>query len=143
MSYQLYTDGACKANGTVNAKGGWAYYLTNDDLPGFSMERAASEDHTTNNRCELIAVIQGLRSIPDGAKVTIITDSKYVITVSATKNPKIANPDLVAELKRELNRLDFSFTWVRGHSGNEGNTRVDKLASMAAKGKIPFAALRK
>ncbi len=140
--YQLFTDGACKANGTSQSKGGWAYYIERDDLHGFSMEQTGSEERTTNNRMELVAVIQGLRSIPLGAKVEIITDSRYVITVSATKNPKIANPDLVAELKRELTRLDYSFTWVRGHSGNRGNEKVDKLASMAARGKIGFTAVK-
>ncbi len=141
--FELYTDGACKGNGTSQAKGGWAYYITRDDLPGFSMEQAASEERTTNNRCELIAVIQGLKSIPTFAKVTIYTDSEYVIKVAKSTNPKLMNMDLIKDLRRELTRLDFSFTWVRGHSGNPGNEKVDKLASMAARGKIGFTAVRK
>jgi len=135
--YRLYADGACKGN---PGRGGWGYLIKRDDVPGFSMEQAGSEDYTTNNRMELLAVIQGLKSIPSESKVQIVTDSTYVITVSASRNPKIKNLDLVNEMKRELNRLDFSFTWVKGHSGHEENELVDKLASMAAKGEIGFVA---
>lgn len=141
--YRLFTDGACKANGLPHSRGGWAYLLMRDELPGFSMEETGRESPTTNNRMELKAVIEGLRSVPTDNKVEVVTDSKYVITVSASRNTKLVNMDLIECLRRELNRLDVSFILVKGHSGHKENERVDKLASSAAIGRVPFATLRK
>jgi ribonuclease HI len=133
MSYQLFTDGACSGN---PGPGGWAYRLERDDLPDFSMEQVGREDETTNNRMELMAVIEGLRSIGKGEPVVIYTDSQYVIKVAKSKNPKLANPDLVRLLKIQLVRVQATFSWVRGHNGHAQNERVDKLARRAAQGKI-------
>jgi ribonuclease HI len=138
--YQLFTDGACKRN---PGPGGWGYLIKRDDLPGFSMEQAGHEAQTTNNRMEMMAVIEGLKSIPDGAKVEIVTDSRYVITVATSRNTKLKNLWLIGDLRKELARLDFSFTHVKGHSGHPENERVDKLASMAAQGKIGLSAVRR
>jgi ribonuclease HI len=141
--YRLFTDGACKANGTSDARGGWAYLIKRDDLPGFSMEQTGQEFNTTNNRMEMMAVIEGLRSIPDGAKVEIITDSRYVITVVTSRNTKLKNLWLIGDLRKQLAMLDFLFTHVKGHSGHPENEHVDRLASMAAQGKIGLSAVRK
>jgi ribonuclease HI len=134
--YQLFTDGACKANGSPNSRGGWAYLLTRIDLPDFRVTEAGSESHTTNNRMELQAIIQGLKLLSSGAKVEIVTDSTYAITVAYSKNSKLKNSDLIHEYRQLLSGLDFTFTHVRGHSGHPENELVDTLASGAAQGKI-------
>jgi ribonuclease HI len=131
--YRLFTDGACKGN---PGPGGWAYLLTHDERPGCTVEQAGSAANTTNNRMEVMAIIEGLRQVPDEAKVEITTDSRYAITVASSRNPKLKNPDLVLTLRHLLARLDFHFTHVKGHSGHPENEHVDKLASAAAKGQI-------
>lgn len=114
-----YTDGSCRSG-----KGGWAYIaLTKPEIT-----RQGKQPNTTNNIMEMTAVIELLIDFPN-ADIHVYTDSNYVIHCAQklwkrNKNVDLWNKyDLVA-----LNR-NIKFTWVKGHSGNIYNERVDRLAS--------------
>ncbi len=139
----LYTDGACKGN---PGPGGWGVVIIQDGEQ--VNEIYGGEFNTTNNRMELAAVINGLRSVTDILDVRINTDSMYVkngITLWIKKweengwktaaKKDVANKDLWVELQSLARRRKITWNWVRGHSGNEGNERADFLAN---KGVIDF-----
>ncbi|MHA1541317.1 MAG: ribonuclease HI [Alphaproteobacteria bacterium] len=131
----LYTDGACSGN---PGKGGWGAVLLygehQKDLSGFA-------EHTTNNKMELMAVIQGLENLKEKCAVEIYTDSKYVkdgITKwifnwqknnwkTANKKP-VKNKELWQALQIQVSRHVVSWHWVKGHSGDKWNEHVDQLA---------------
>lgn len=134
----IYTDGACRGN---PGSGGWGVFLKYKDsekkLKGFDVE-------TTNNRMELMAVIEGLRSLNRGCTVELNTDSKYVLQgindwivnwkkngwKTAVKKP-VKNVDLWQQLDEEVSRHDINWHWVKGHSGVPGNEVADQLANDA------------
>ncbi|MDP4013565.1 MAG: ribonuclease HI [Candidatus Nanopelagicales bacterium] len=134
----MYTDGACKGN---PGPGGWGVLLRRD---GHELPLSGGELHTTNNRMELMAVIQGLRALNRSCDVRIVTDSKYVrdgVTswmskwkkngwMTAARPPKpVKNQDLWEELDQELHIHSVTWEWVKGHSGHSGNERADELAN--------------
>jgi ribonuclease HI len=96
---------------------------------------------TTNNRMELQAAIEALKSLPTGSAVTLTTDSTYVkdgITSwiknwkargwkTAAKKP-VKNVDLWQNLDAECARHQVNWQWVKGHAGHAGNERADELA---------------
>ena len=139
----LTTDGACIGN---PGPGGWACVLRFDGDTG---ELYGAESHTTNNRMELIAVIEGLRALDQDSAVTLTTDSQYVkrgITEwidkwkangwrTAAKTP-VVNQDLWQELDRERRRHQVSWHWVKGHASHADNLRCDQLANRAARQQI-------
>ena len=137
-SVVLYTDGACRGN---PGPGGWGVVLRYRDdertLTGFEAE-------TTNNRMELIAVIEGLRALKRPCEVDLYTDSRYVMQginewignwkrngwKTAAKKP-VKNVDLWQRLDEEAGRHQIDWHWVKGHSGNAGNEHADLLANQA------------
>jgi ribonuclease HI len=114
---------------------------------GHERELYGSEPHTTNNRMELTAVIQGLNTLKQPCDVKIVTDSEYVqkgITEwmprwkvkgwqTADRQP-VKNQDLWKALDGALSSHRVSWQWVKGHASHADNIRVDKLASSAARG---------
>jgi ribonuclease HI len=104
------------------------------------------EAHTTNNRMELTAAIQGLRTLKEKCEVEVITDSEYVkngitqwITawkkrnwMTSQKKPVI-NRDLWEALDNEAARHQMKWSWTKGHASHEDNNRADELASLAAR----------
>lgn len=135
----IYTDGACKGN---PGPGGWGAVL----LCGkHEKEIYGSEPETTNNRMELMGVIEALRSLKKPCTVTIYTDSIYVkkgITEwihgwkknnwrNAQKKP-VKNVDLWQLLDPLTSAHKISWKWLKGHAGNIGNERADKLACRGA-----------
>lgn len=140
---KLYTDGACSGNpGT----GGWAAILV---ACGVEKELYGSEKETTNNRMELLGVINGLKALTRPCEVHVVSDSKYVCDafnrgwlrnwkrnnwIKSDKTPVI-NPELWKELDALTNIHTVTFEWVRGHNGHPLNERCDKIASALAKGK--------
>ena len=135
-SIVIYTDGACRGN---PGPGGWAWAIEND------RQGSGSEPHTTNQRMELMAVIEALRAI-DGP-VEIRSDSTYVVNCfrdrwhegwrrrgwKNSQRQPVANRDLWEPLIEEvLTRGDVTFTWVKGHSGDPMNDLVDQLAVAAS-----------
>jgi ribonuclease HI len=133
---QLYTDGACSGN---PGPGGWGAILVTG---GKELPLSGGADDTTNNQMELTAVIEGLRSLIDPCRVTVTTDSTYVINgfqkgwlekwksngwkTSARKPVK--NQELWQALDREIERHTVTWVWVPGHEGHEFNERCDRMA---------------
>jgi ribonuclease HI len=136
---ELFTDGACLGN---PGPGGWAALLR---FKGQEREVAGGEKLTTNNRMEMMAVIEGLRTLTRGCKVTVYTDSQYVqkgITEwihswkkrgwrTADKQP-VKNADLWQVLDAARAEHTVTWLWVKGHAGHVENERVDVLARTAA-----------
>lgn len=134
MTVEIFTDGACSGN---PGPGGWAALLRYN---GNEKEISGGEFDTTNNRMEMMAVIQGLSALKKASKVTVYTDSQYVqrgvIEWMAGWKAKgwparIKNQDLWLRIDSVLQNHDVKFVWVRGHDGHEENERVDKLAVAA------------
>jgi ribonuclease HI len=137
---KLITDGACLGN---PGPGGWAAILRYNE---HKKELWGSEPHTTNNRMELRAAIEGLRALKEGCEVEVVTDSEYLkngITnwihgwkrrgwMTASKQP-VVNQDLWKALDEEVGRHQAIWTWTKGHASHADNNRCDELASRAAR----------
>jgi ribonuclease HI len=135
---ELFVDGACSGN---PGPGGWGAILR---WRGHEKELSGGEAETTNNRMELTAAIEGLRAIKRSAKVSVTTDSRYVIDGvtrwlpqwrargwrTADKKP-VKNFDLWQALTTQASRHDIAWHWVRGHTGHAENVRADALARSA------------
>ena len=133
----IYTDGACRNNPGV---GGWGAVLRYKDK---EKELYGGEKHTTNNRMELMAVIQALEILKKPCTVRIHTDSKYVQQgceawlanwkqrgwKTAAKTP-VKNEDLWRRLDSAMQRHSIEWQWVKGHSGDRDNDRADTLANL-------------
>ena len=132
----IYTDGACSGN---PGPGGWGAILRYRDT---EKELSGGAAETTNNRMELTAVIEGLAALKFPCKVTLTSDSKYVIDAitkgwvyswkrngwkKADKSPAL-NVDLWERLLSELSRHEMTFCWVKGHAGHPENERCDQMA---------------
>ncbi len=132
----IYTDGACSGN---PGAGGWGTIL---DYQGRRKELCGGEAHTTNNRMELTAVIEGLKALKERCSVTVITDSQYVsngITLGWAKSwqannwrkkdkKPALNPELWEELLALIDKHDVKIEWIKGHAGHPENERCDELA---------------
>ncbi|MFP4661171.1 MAG: ribonuclease HI [Halanaerobiales bacterium] len=131
----LYTDGACSGN---PGPGGYAALIINGSK---EFEVVGYQPVTTNNRMELMAVIEGLKEIKKGSSVRLVSDSNYVLKgleewISTWKkrgwktasNKPVKNKDLWIELDNIIREYNVEFIKVKGHSGHELNERVDSLA---------------
>ncbi len=140
----MYTDGACSGN---PGPGGWGCVILVD---GNEIPLSGGERNTTNNRMELLAVIEGLKHISmrsdfTGRIVALFTDSQYVkngITdwiinwkkngwKTAAKKP-VKNQDLWIALDELVSKFTIEWKWVQGHSGDKYNEICDKLAVNAS-----------
>ena len=117
----LYTDGSCLGN---PGPGGWSAILQYGE---HEKEVVGGADHTTNNRMELTAVLEGLKVLNRRCQVTVVTDSQYVATILNGGKAK-ANRDLVYEVRVQARRHEVTVQQVRGHSGHEMNELADQLA---------------
>lgn len=141
---ELYTDGACSGN---PGPGGWAFILR-DLKTGKELTGSGGEADSTNNRMEIMAVIQGLSALKKSCHVKLHSDSKYVLQglKEWVKGWKANNwmrkegrklvPLKNAELWKELDQLvqlhRISYHHVRGHSGHPENERCDQMAVAAS-----------
>ena len=133
----IYTDGACSGN---PGKGGWAAVIIEDEN---EKTISGSEMLTTNNRMELLAVINALKEV-GSVEIDIYTDSKYVKNgieswiknwkmngwMTAAKQP-VKNKDLWLELDTLVTKKEIEWKWVKGHSNDHYNTIVDEAARKA------------
>jgi ribonuclease HI len=131
----IYTDGACSGN---PGPGGWGAILR---LGTSEKEMFGGERDTTNNRMEMMAVIEALRVLKRPVRARVHTDSQYVQKgisewmagwkrrgwKTADKQP-VKNVDLWQALDQEASRHDLEWLWVRGHNGHPENERADALA---------------
>ena len=138
-SVEIYTDGACKGN---PGPGGWGAVLIS---AGREKEIFGGESLTTNNRMELMAVIEALRALNQPCAVVLHLDSEYVrkgITEwiagwkargwrTAAKQP-VKNADLWQRLDELVHRgvHNIHWHWVKGHAGHVDNERADALANL-------------
>jgi ribonuclease HI len=137
----VYTDGACRGN---PGRGGWAWAV-----PGGPFASGA-EVHTTNQRMEITAALEALRFlVPDATSdIEVVSDSTYVVNCfkdrwwqgwqrrnwKNSQNKPVANRDLWEPLIElaVASAPHVTFRWVKGHSGDRWNDRVDELATLAA-----------
>ena len=119
----LYTDGSCTPN---PGKGGWAFIAVFDD---FDIEDSGKSENTTNNIMEMTAVIEGLSTFPEEKEFTVYSDSQYVINCAQGKWQRKKNIDLWQKYDKISRNKKITFVWVKGHSGDHYNERVDKLAT--------------
>jgi ribonuclease HI len=134
----IFTDGACSGN---PGPGGWAAILRSG---AHEREISGGERATTNNRMELLAVINGLNAVKAPSEVTVHTDSRYVMDgatqwikkwksngwKTSDKKP-VKNDDLWRALDEAVSRHKMKWRWVRGHDGHAENERADALARAA------------
>lgn len=137
----VYTDGACSGN---PGPGGWGWAVA----PDGQLRGSGGDAATTNQRMELLAVLEALRALGAGSEagpIEVVSDSTYVVNCfrdgwwknwrrngwkNAKKQP-VANTDLWEPLVGLVERSDVSFRWVKGHSGEPMNDLVDRLAVAA------------
>ena len=145
----IYTDGA--ARGNPDGPGGYGTLLCFVDSRGQEhiRELSAGYRRTTNNRMELMAVIAGLEALTRPCRVTVYSDSQYVVKAfnehwidgwikkgwKRGKNEPVKNVDLWKRLLDVMRQHEVSFIWVKGHAGHPQNERCDELATTAADGK--------
>ena len=136
---RIYADGACSPN---PGPGGWGAVIVGD---GQQRELSGGFRRTTNNRMEILAVVNGLAAVPAGSPVTVVSDSRYVVDMMSggyverwrsngwMRDGKHAalNPDLWGRLLDVCQGRDVAFEWVRGHGGHPENERADALAVAA------------
>lgn len=135
MTVKIYTDGACSGN---PGPGGWGAILRYGD---HEKEINGGEPETTNNRMEMMAVIESLRALSKPCTVDLYTDSVYVkdgVTKwlegwkarnwrSASKKP-VKNRDLWEQIDLEIKHHHINWHWIKGHDGHPENERADELA---------------
>jgi ribonuclease HI len=144
----VWTDGACRGN---PGPGGWAAIVV-PAHGGAPVELTGGALHTTNNRMEYTAAVEGLRSLPERSRACVVTDSRLMLDSmtkwiagwrrrgwrTATGDP-VKNQDLVLALEAEIARhAHVRWHWVRGHETGEAhahkalNDRADRLAVAAS-----------
>ena len=131
----IYTDGACSGNPGI---GGWGAVIIKEKK---ITHLSGGLDETTNNQMELTAAIKALEYFKEPEKISIHTDSKYVMNgieswinnwkkngwKTASKKP-VKNVDLWKILDELAAKHDITWHWVKGHAGNVDNERADELA---------------
>ncbi len=135
----IYTDGACSGN---PGPGGWGAVLMTNENGENQKELSGGDKHTTNNRMEMTAVIEGLKALKRPCNVIVTTDSKYVCDaidkgwarkwkannyIKSDKKPAL-NSDLWDQMLSLLDTHKVQFKWVKGHAGHKYNELCDKLA---------------
>ena len=139
---EIFTDGGCMNNPGPGGFGAILLYGSHrrELSGGFLL--------TTNNRMEILAAIKGLEALKERCRVTIYSDSQYVVNAiekgwalrwqsngwKRNKKEKAINPDLWEKLLTLCDRHKVRFQWIRGHSGTAENERADQLAKEAATG---------
>ena len=137
----LYTDGACKGNGKPDAVGGYGIIL---ERVGSTFKAEFSQGYigTTNNRMELLGVINGLNRLKKKANVLVVSDSQYVIDSvvkkwvfnwEKNKFKDKKNSDLWIQFLEVYRKHNVDFQWIKGHNEHPQNERCDELANIACK----------
>lgn len=137
---KIITDGSCLGN---PGRGGWACILRYNE---HKRELYGYSPHTTNNRMELTAAIEGLKALKEPCEVEVVTDSEYLKNgiskwvanwkrrnwMTVDKKP-VVNQDLWEELDTLANKHKTTWSWTKGHASHADNNRCDELAAAAAR----------
>lgn len=150
VNVTLYTDGACSGN---PGPGGYGAILQYTDSRGTLHERTYSEGfrETTNNRMELMAAIVGLEHLTRPCRVALFSDSKYLCDAfnkgwidkwqkegfRRGRSSEVRNIDLWERLLEVAGPHEITWNWVKGHAGNPGNERCDRMAVAAIRALDP------
>lgn len=132
----IYTDGACTGN---PGNGGYCAILIYKDI---EKTVSGTEKNTTNNRMELLAVINGLKALKEACSVNLYSDSQYVVDAfnkgwiydwqlkgwKTAGKSDVKNIDLWKDLLSLTKKHTVKFIKVKGHSDNEYNNKCDKIA---------------
>lgn len=134
----IFTDGACSNN---PGPGGWGAVIKTN---GETLELSGGDPHTTNNRMELTAAIEALKTLKEFTPAVITTDSAYVMNGltqwlprwrknkwKTSSNKPVKNVDLWMLLNSLCRKHSIEWKWVKGHSGHPDNERCDELAREA------------
>ena len=137
----IYCDGACLSN---PGAGGYCSILTYNDREKIISGGAVQ---TTNNRMELLGVINGIEALAEQCEITVYTDSKYVVDgiekgwaenwrknnwIKPSDKKPALNADLWEQLLDAISGHTVKFIWIKGHNGHEYNERCDKIARETA-----------
>ncbi len=136
----IYADGGCRGN---PGPGGYGVVLLHGDR---RKELSGGYRLTTNNRMELMAAIEGLKALKRPCKVTLYSDSQYLVNAInkgwltnwikrnwiKSDKAEVKNIDLWQQLSGLCKKHEISFVWIKGHDGNKENERCDQLAVEAA-----------
>jgi ribonuclease HI len=138
---EIFADGACSGN---PGPGGYGAILK---FGGKTREISGCRLNTTNNRMEMMAVVQALRQLKRPCKIRIVTDSHYLVKGMTewmprwirrnwknSQNKPVMNRDLWEELVRLCGTHQIEWQWIKGHQGHKENERCDELAKAAIKG---------
>ena len=139
---EIWTDGSAWPN---PGPGGWGWHSSD------GREASGGERRTTNNRMEMTAILQALIELPDNAGATVYSDSQYCVKGLTEwragwrkrnwmkKGEPMVNRDLWLALEAQMRRVGPIMKWVRGHNGDVGNERADRLAERGRMGATPGA----
>lgn len=135
---EIFTDGACRGN---PGPGGWGALLRYN---GHEKTIYGGESETTNNRMELMAVIQALTLLKKPCVIEVTIDSQYVLkgitewipmwkkrNWKTASNKPVKNKDLWQQLDELVNKHEIRWQWIKGHSGHPENEQADRLANLA------------
>ena len=122
----IYTDGACAGN---PGPGGWAAIILDGDK---KRELKGREESTTSNRMEILAAIKGLEQTPPDSRVTVHSDSQYLVRTMTENWKRNTNLDLWHELDRLVAERNVDWVWIKGHNNQPENERANRLASEMA-----------
>jgi ribonuclease HI len=153
--YHIYTDGSCitdPSNRESEGPGAWAFVRIECDNSK-EIECYGSYAHTTANKMELQAILEAVKTVPDGEPAVVFTDSQFaVMTIkmipdyrkNGWKTAQGRHPlglNIISKLYEELQKKTVQIQWLKGHNGSEYNCRCDLLAKTAASKQIhhPFA----
>ncbi|MBI2919314.1 MAG: cyclic pyranopterin monophosphate synthase MoaC [Chloroflexi bacterium] len=126
MEYRIYTDGAYNP---ALEQGAWVSILYSD---GNRETIKGTEPKTTSNRMEMMAAIKGLERVPEGAGVTLFSDSQYLVNTMARGWKRQANLDLWQKLDSLVADRHVRWEWVQGHAGLKENEEANRLANELA-----------
>jgi ribonuclease HI len=140
----IFTDGSARGN---PGPGGWGAIVLTEDT---AQELGGREDHTTNNRMELMAAISALEASHGDKEVTLYTDSAYVVNGitrwvkgwqvnkwMTSQKEEVLNKDLWKKLISATEHRTVDWKLIKGHSGTKGNERCDVIATSFADGNSP------
>ena len=154
MIVKYYTDGSCRQNGNENAVGAWGFIGVSDKDVSF-VAKAGLEEHSTNQRCELLAILNACQHAEemfgDSSDIWIMSDSAYAINCvndkwydkwlmngwrTSTKKD-VVNRDLWEQLIPYFRKANFLYKKVKGHNGVHWNEEVDEIVQ-----KMTLSAMR-